>query len=115
MFFRRPKVESIDFEHCNTMTCAKQSFGSVESILVEGSVRNGYPKATNVRIMKSSTWRKTQQDGEVASFFDLWNIFSMSSFKDASGNGTSNILPNSHVLSMKLHFLSTNIHGINYG
>lgn len=95
MFFCRPKVESsVDSKHCNTTTCVTQSFESVESILAERNVSNGYVKVTNVRIMKSSTCRKTQRDGEMASFFDLWDIFNMSSFKDASGNGTSNILPN---------------------
>ena len=74
VLFRRLKVESVDPEHCNTTTCIAQSFGSVEPILVEGSVQNDYLKMTRVRKMKSSTWKRTQQDGEVASIFDLWNI-----------------------------------------
>jgi hypothetical protein len=81
---------------------------------VEGSVQNDYLKMTRVRKMKSSTWKRTQQDGEVASIFDLWNILAGLHSK-MRVECISNLLPNFRVLFMKLHFLSTNVHGINYG
>lgn len=65
----------------------------VETMLLAGEAHRETSIVTSVHGLKSSTRRKTQQNCELETSFNLWRRFSKSSCEDSSKQGSSSVLP----------------------